>query len=195
MQNLWKNENPENVIDEDYSFKLSSFKLSSLKTLQLKINCSCPGLQRHHVNCTPKLSPASFPVNGNSITQSSNLGSLTKNIDTGLESASWTQQQFISISGLVPYYHWWHREDISSSILLNWNACTGHSLMQKHAKNKIQYLIIKSVSGTNQKKLLISKLLFSLVFLPVNVSRVCHCARSQLLLSWQPCAPRHPFLT
>lgn len=65
-------------------------------TLQLKINCCCPGLQRCHVNRTPKLSPTAFAANGNAITRTSNTGSSTKNNDTGLDPASWTQQQFIS---------------------------------------------------------------------------------------------------
>lgn len=74
---------------------VSSFKLSSAKTLQLKINHSCPGLQRHHVNCTPQLDPASFDVSVNGITRSSNTDPSTSNNDTGLDSASWTLQQFI----------------------------------------------------------------------------------------------------
>lgn len=83
-------ENPETVIDED-----CSFKLSFLKTFQLKTKCSCPGLQKYHVKCIAMFNPSSFDVNGSGIARSNNTVSSTKNSDTGVQSAFWTQQLLI----------------------------------------------------------------------------------------------------
>lgn len=48
----------------------------------------------------------------------------------------------------------------------------------------MQYLITKQASVRKEMSAHFQNDCF-LVFLPINVLRLCYCARSQLLLSWQ----------